>query len=270
VSAARYYLDSDMQAAEEAAVAGGRLVCFSSRSPAKTTANEDAAAVLVISDASCVVAVADGVGGGAEGQRASGLAVKHLATAIESAPAGDLLRTALLNGLESANREIMALGTGAATTLAAVEIQSGAGAVTVRPYHVGDTEILIVGQRGSIKFQTVSHAPVAYAVEAGVLDESEALHHDERHIVSNTLGDAGMRIEIGPEIALARRDTLLVATDGLIDNLYLAEIIETIRKGPLAQAARRLAESCRRRMTEPQPGLPSKPDDLTFALFRRA
>ena len=35
-------------------------------------------------------------------------------------------------------------------------------------------------------------------------------------------------------------------------------------------AACRLADACTRRMNDPQPGQPSKPDDLTFILFRPA
>ena len=106
-------------------------------------------------------------------------------------------------------------------------------------------------------------------VQSGLLDEQEALHHDERHIVSNVVGAVDMRIEIGPEVELARRDTLLLATDGLLDNLTPEEIVEMVRKGPLGPAARRLAAVARARMERPEGGRPSKPDDLTFVLFRR-
>jgi len=82
------------------------------------------------------------------------------------------------------------------------------------------------------------------------------------------VGAADMRIEVGPRLRLARRDTLLLASDGLYDNLYLEEIIAAIRRGPAAAAAAGLAESCRRRMQGDASDGPSKADDLTLVLFR--
>jgi serine/threonine protein phosphatase PrpC len=144
-----------------------------------------------------------------------------------------------------------------------VELEAG----RLRTYHAGDSMILVVGQRGRRKLQTVSHSPVGYAVEAGVLDEGDALHHDELHLISNMVGADDMRIEMGSPRALAPRDTVLLASDGLLDNVHLEEIVELVRRGPLADAARRLVEKSRARMAGLDPG-PSKPDDTTFILFR--
>ena len=79
--------------------------------------------------------------------------------------------------------------------------------------------ILAIGQKGKIKLQTISHSPVGLAVESGHLDESEAMHHEQRHVVSNVVGDQTMRIEVGAKLMLAPRDTVLLSTDGLFDNL---------------------------------------------------
>jgi serine/threonine protein phosphatase PrpC len=185
------------------------------------------------------------------------------------------LRTAILNGIEAANRRVGDLGVGAATTLSVVEIRAG----RVRPYHVGDSRILIVGQRGRIKHQSISHSPVGYAIEAGLIDERDAMHHEDRHLVSNTIGSPDMRTEVGPEIEMARYDTLLIASDGLFDNLHIDEIIGHIRFGAFPRAADGLLEHSRERMQSPRPTgdsearagahAPSKPDDLTFIVFRR-
>jgi serine/threonine protein phosphatase PrpC len=101
-----------------------------------------------------------------------------------------------------------------------------------------------------------------------MLDESEALHHDDRHLVSNVIGDTHMRIEIGSPLRLAARDTVLLATDGLFDNVRADEIVEATRCGPLAQVAHSLAQHGLQRMLEPSVGHPSKPDDLTYLLYR--
>jgi serine/threonine protein phosphatase PrpC len=260
-------LDRDMGEPETHRLAGGCAAVFSARSPGKETPNEDAAALLPIDAGSAVLAVADGLGGERAGEEAAALAVRCLADALEP-PARSklLLRDAILNGFERANRAVRGLRGGAATTLAVVEIQED----LVRPYHVGDSTILLVGQRGRIKLRTVSHSPVGFAVEAGLLDEADALHHDERHVVSNVLGGPDMRIEVGSVLHLAARDTLLLASDGLADNLHTAEIVECIRKGPLETGARRLAADALRRMSGHSPAEPCKPDDLTFVAFRRA
>jgi serine/threonine protein phosphatase PrpC len=146
-----------------------------------------------------------------------------------------------------------------------VAVEDGA----VQPYHVGDSPIVVAGGRGRVKHQSLSHGPVGYAVEAGLLSEAEAMGHEERHLVSNLLGTPEMRVELGPRLPLAIRDTVLLASDGVSDNLYLDEIVETIRKGPLDRAGAALARRCRARMLEPAPGDPSKEDDYTFILFRR-
>ena len=137
-----------------------------------------------------------------------------------------------------------------------------------RPYHVGDSLALIVGQRGKLKLQMVSHSPLGYMVEAGLLKEEEAMHHEDLHIVSNAVGSPDMRIDIGPPVRLRPRDTVLLASDGLFDNLPSPEVLELIRTGSLPSVAGLLADECDRRMRHPAPGEASKPDDLTFVLFR--
>ena len=179
-------------------------------------------------------------------------------------PHEQLLRTAILNGIERANQEILSWGVGAATTLAVVEINQQ----SVRPYHVGDSEILIVGGRGKVKLQTISHGPVAYGVESGLIDETDALRHEHRNIVSNILGATDMRIEIGPTIKLSQRDTILVASDGVCDNARIQDIIPIIRKGDLFAAAEQLVQLIQQRMRSPAAPHPTKPDDATFCCFR--
>ena len=78
-----------------------------------------------------------------------------------------------------------------------------------------------------------------------------------------------MRIEVGTPVRLDNLDTVLLASDGLMDNLYVDEIVEVVRKGRLPDAADELARRVAERMTNDSGGEPSKPDDLTFVLYRR-
>ena len=242
----------------------GLAVAFSKRGPGKTV-NEDGAAILA-HELGGVLAVADGMGGLSAGERAARITLETLAASVAAGePGSDRLRSEVVDGIEAANRAVLALGIGAGATLAAVVLREN----VAQPIHVGDSMVLQVGQRGRVKSLTIPHSPTGYAVEAGLLAAEDALHHDELHIVSNFVGFEGMRIELGASLSLAERDTLLVASDGLADNLRLREIIEIVRKGSLSQAALQLATLATQRMAEPGIDQPSKPDDLTFLLFRR-
>lgn len=247
-------------------VAGGSLVAYTRRAPGKETGNEDTVGVVPWGPAAAVIVVADGAGGLPGGKRASLTAVTTLAEALGVALEKTmLLRTAVLNGIEAANVAVRDIGNGSATTLTVVTIEGR----TVRSYQIGDSEALVVGQRGRVKLQTTAHSPTGFAVQAGFLDHRDALHHEERHLVSNFIGTPDMTIDVGASIELAARDTILLASDGLTDNLHHDEIIECVRKGPLGGAVDAVVAKARDRMRHAQEGEPSKPDDLSVVLFRK-
>lgn len=233
--------------------------------PGREGPNQDCAFAASYGPEAIVLAVADGAGGMPAGHKASATAMQALSDSLhDSWQESLLLRTAVLNGIEAAQRSVLNLGNGSATTLTIVAVDQD----SFRSYHVGDSAALIVGQRGKVKLETIPHSPVGFAVEAGFLDASEAMFHEHRHLVSNFIGDSEMRIEIGKTQVLAKKDTVLVASDGLFDNLQQQEIVNIIRSGPLSESAAQLAAKARQRMIEPGPDEPSKPDDLSLLLFR--
>lgn len=259
--------ETDFADIEIHAVASGRVASYSRRAPDKPTVNEDAAAALTLASQTGLLVVADGAGGFRAGEVASRLAIQEMIDAIVRAPENeDSLRDAVLTGIENANRAVLGLSLGAATTLVAVEIQGR----TIRSYHVGDSTMLVVGQRGRVKLQTISHSPVGYAVEAGVIDAGEAMQHEERHLVSNLIGTPDMRLEIGSTLDLAPYDTVILASDGLFDNLHIEEIVELVRCGPLDQCMAELVDLAQQRMANEGGEHPSKPDDLTILIYRLA
>ncbi len=250
----------------EVDVAGGSAVALTRKDPGKPTENEDTAAVIPYGPGAAVLVVADGAGGLPAGKRASLTAVTTLAASLQTAMDKTmLLRTAILNGIEAANEAVLALANGCATTMTVITIEG----LVARSYQIGDSEALVVGQRGLIKLQTTAHSPTGFAVEAGFLDEREALHHEDRHLVSNFLGTSDMRIDVGAGVELRPRDTVLVASDGLTDNVHLDEIVERIRAGGLPESAAAVVELAERRMAGAVSGQPSKPDDLSLILFRK-
>ena len=250
----------------EVNVAGGSAVALSRKDPGKQTENEDTAAVIPYGPGAAVLVVADGAGGLPAGKRASLTAVTTLAASLQTAMDKTvLLRTAILNGIEAANEAVLALANGSATTMTVITIEG----LIARSYQIGDSEALVVGQRGLIKLQTTAHSPTGFAVEAGFLDEREALHHEDRHLVSNFLGTSDMRIDVGAGVELRPRDTVLVASDGLTDNVHLDEIVEQVRTGGLVDSAAAVVKLAEERMSGAVSGQPSKPDDLSLILFRK-
>ena len=247
-------------------IGGGDLVAFTSRAPDKETENEDTLAAIPYGPAAAVLVVADGAGGLPGGKRASDTAVSMLEASLQrSMEETMLLRTAILNGIEAANQAVRDLANGSATTLTVVTIEGR----TARTYQVGDSEALIVGQRGRVRAQTMAHSPTGFAVEAGFLDQRDALLHKDRHLVSNFIGTNEMRIDVGAPVQLNPKDTVMLASDGLTDNIHLDEIVDFIRKGPLDNALDAITRRATRRMTVESKTMPSKPDDLSVILFRK-
>ena len=260
------YCLTDLDKPERLESLAGQVFIYTHRSPSRETENEDCLAVILTGDDCGILAVADGLGGLPSGSSASKISIDTLENKVTHKNEGVQLREIILDAFEKANSTILEKGSGSATTLAVAELQGD----EIRTYHVGDSKIIVCGQRGKIKINTVSHSPVEYAVEAGMLDENEAVLHDERHLVSNVVGAHDMSITLGSTVKLSRYDTLLVASDGLFDNLYMEEITEIIRKGSLEIAANNLAQAARKRMLSAESELPAHPDDLTFILYRRA
>ena len=130
--------------------------------------------------------------------------------------------------------------------------------------------ITLVSQRGRVKWQSVGHAPVAYAIEAGIMDEDDAMMHPERHLVSNTVGQEDMSISVGPCLKPTARDTLVICSDGLSDNVNTDEMAEVIRTGPLQSVCTEVVELARQRMLQADEvmDVTGKPDDLTILACR--
>ena len=272
----RLFLGAHMDEPETLEVGPGRASvltrgCPGGHSPDPSTgadvpsANEDGAAVFQLGPDHVVLAVADGVGGARGGAQATAEALQCLSESLRRVGSdADRAREAILTGIEEANALISSRNTGAGTTLALAELWQN----QVRTYHVGDTLVMGTDSLGGLRFQTVAHSPVGFAFEHGLLDEREAMHHEERHLIFNMVGSSEMRIEVSPPLPFEPNDTLLLASDGLFDNLWMDEILQRLRGEEPDHVARSLAELARRRMAESRGDDPHKPDDLTLLVWR--
>jgi serine/threonine protein phosphatase PrpC len=254
-----------MEAAELYRLGTGTASVFSARSPERGGRNEDAAVLIPVGTDAAVLAVADGVGGLPAGAEAAATVITTLVRQV-GRKGMDIpgLREAILTALERANRKILSRGVGSATTLALAELHHG----SIRTYHVGDSMILVMDRHGKVKMETVPHSPVGYAVESGLLPESEAILHGERHLVSNVIGSPDLHVSVSVKTPFSTRDTLVIATDGLLDNVEKDRVAELACRGPLETCSRALTDLALRRMGAKSG--PAKPDDLTLILYRRA
>lgn len=230
--------------------------------------SEDALVCHEFADAAVAVCVVDGMGGMQNGRAAARTSVEAIATELRSHTVGESRRARLVEAFERAHAEVLGSCPGGGATGVAAVVTSD----FVQTVHAGDAEALLFGQRGRLKHRTVAQSPVGYALHAGLLSEEDALRHPERHLVSNGIGIENMTIQVGPKIAFARRDTLVLASDGLTDNVFETEIVEALRKGPLDRQLEVLATMARDRMRaaicrgdESELG---KPDDLTALAVR--
>lgn len=240
----------------------GDAVCYSNRSPNKETPNEDALGIIPVDDETTVLVVADGLGGMPAGEQASQTIVESIIASLSNTELPT--REAILNGIDNANEQIQDMKTGAGTTVSVAELTGN----KLRTYHAGDSLILLTTNHGKVKYQTLSHSPIGYALICGALDKEQAMRHPERNLISNYVGCNDMHITIGPVIELAPMDTIILSSDALSDNLYDDEICEFIRKGPLLDGITQLINECDKNMEESQPDRRCHPDDFTLISFR--
>lgn len=260
----RWFCGADLEDPELHTLGLGLAAVYTRRCPEAVGVNEDACAIVPFHDEAGVLVVADGAGGLPGGEQAAAIVIAALRDKVRHAlRSGGELRSAILDGIDSAQQKVLKLGIGAATTVAIAEIDGH----RLRTYHVGDSQVMLIGQKGKVKFATKCHSPVGYAIEAGLLDRDTAMTHSSRHMVSNLIGSTTMSIEISTPVEIAPKDTILIASDGLYDNLFEDQIIDICRKGQLLHITRSLVTACDAHMRSHLDI--GKPDDLSLIAYRR-
>jgi PPM family protein phosphatase len=208
--------------------------------------NEDALAYLLLADdgGRALLVVADGMGGHAGGDVASGLAVDACSRAVaEAVHQGRAPEEAVRESIEAANRAVLLAqraspaNGGMGTTLTAVLIWDGAAVIG----HCGDSRAYLLHD-ADFRQLTSDHSVVGELVKAGQISEDEAMVHPQRNLVTQALG---MRESLEPELLTAAwqpGDVLLLCTDGLTNLVRLQEVREEVSRPDFASVARRLVD----------------------------
>ena len=240
-------------------ILGGEVALFTHGSPTPSHDNEDAVGVFEWAGKITVLVIADGLGGLPGGGDASQQMVKSF-----SHPKIKESVDPVVDCLKSVNESLVSSQSGSGTTVSVVTIESRG----IRSYHVGDSATMVIGGRGRIKFQTTPHSPVGIAEVNRELDEKAAMIHPSRHVINNIIGMPDMWIDIGRPTQLADLDTVIIASDGLWDNLYRDEVAGLVSNRSLMMAANGIFRMATERM-KCKPGSEfGKPDDLSFILYR--
>ena len=174
-------------------------------------------------------AVADGLGGHAGGEVASGLALEVLAREMERAPGGWSVAKRLRLAVREANLEIYNKAITVpelrrmGTTITASAVV-GSALVTA---HVGDCRLLL-WRDGVLTQLTKDHSWVWEQVQYGILSPEEARVHPRRHVLTRCLG---RELIVGIDtlsIDVRPGDVLTQLSDGIHALLPEREIAEVL------------------------------------------
>ena len=180
--------------------------------------------------------VADGMGGHADGQEASRLAIQNmtpvvLRNLVMSNEISELLLVEILkHGVQQANQAIWRrnheMNSDMGTTLTAALI-IGDNAYVV---NVGDSRTYLYRQTRGLLQITRDHSLVARLVANGVITPDEMYTHPSRNLVERGLGDK-QYVEVDHFIVeLCKGDWLLLCSDGLwemVRDMELAQIMSS-------------------------------------------
>ena len=187
------------------------------------SANEDA---LLVREADKVWAVADGMGGHANGQWASAV-VSQAIQAARPAGVADGGVSALAGALQSANGHIFSTSqaNGAPMGSTAVVLHIDGDRFTC--LWAGDSRIYLL-RDGRLHRLTRDHTQVQEMVDRGLLTPEEATRHPMGHVLSRAIGvQAVLELE-AVEDRVEARDVFLLCSDGLSGCVSEAEIAERL------------------------------------------
>ena len=193
--------------------------------------------------------LADGMGGASGGSVASAMAVHEIARSF-FANIDDPAPAALKLAVESANEQIYRLSLqeehlhGMGTTCVALAIDP--------PFAwaawVGDSRLYLI-RAGQIYQMTEDHSLVREMVRRGLLTREEATRHEDRNVVTRSLGShPDVEIALWPEEYPVRAgDRFLLCSDGLHDLIPSADILQIGKDDSADTVSRRLIDEANAR-----------------------
>lgn len=186
-------------------------------------------------------AVADGMGGHANGDYASQL-IAHSLDCIDSFGSAYQFRDAVEHALKEANQSLRdhaaeQNGGIVGSTVVALLAHQGHYACL----WAGDSRAYLY-RNGSLRRVTSDHSFVQEMVDAGVLSPAQARTHPKANIITRAVG-ADAELEVDSVSGLLHAgDRFLLCTDGLSNLVDEREISECLRRTPLERGLERLVD----------------------------
>jgi PPM family protein phosphatase len=184
-------------------------------------------------------AVADGVGGQADGKFASEtavLAVKETLETTQISSLKDVFDHAHKQLVEAASK--FPLSRNMATTLTVVQIASG----HVEVGHVGDSRVYHLRANGLVS-RTIDQTEVAELVRQNVFTPEEALRYPRRNVLLSSLSASRGFDFYTTNFDVQPGDMILLCTDGFYNTVRKAELIEIFHRATDAEEFVRQAEA---------------------------
>ena len=162
-----------------------------------------------------ILGIADGLGGHARGEVASGIAIAELGRIDDSALASSDPELLLLRVFTEANMRIVQYnrehGVNSGTTLTACIVSPGARCTIG---NLGDSRAYLIGE--GTCWHTRDHSYLQQLIEAGELTEERAVRHPQANIITRALGlERGCVPDISDMPAGGR--VLVLTSDGIHD-----------------------------------------------------
>ena len=196
-----------------------------------------------------VLLVADGMGGHAAGEVASGMTVTGVTELLASKGqvsarfAGPDYEAFLREMLQRVNSNVLEAaldpakkGMGTTCTLAVIKRRK------VFMAHIGDSRAYLF-RDGTLRQVTTDHSWVEEAVSKGLLSKEEARVHPNRNVITRALGINSHAEIDNKTISLKDRDLLLLCSDGLTSMVPDEEIEEILKTRDLVHVCKALIDA---------------------------
>ena len=217
----------------------------------KRPRNEDSSVVLHAYSGSertsvpvVLAAVADGIGGRADGDEASAIAVQMLAETVADAVldsarhperlSATSIEHTLISSISDAYDAVIASTNHGGTTLTCAMIAGDTATIA----HIGDSRAYLLDfEAGTIHLLTHDHTFAFRMAEAGLLTEREAASHPQSHVIYRVIGEDGRREADIVRCPLTPESAILLCTDGVWRPLAASDIYEIVRRADNPQDA---------------------------------
>ncbi len=172
--------------------------------------------------------VADGMGGGVNGEEASRLAVQVLRDGFAADPTGP----GLARAVQDANAAVLDMAAQHepktfGTTIAAAGLIDEDGEARLGVVNVGDSRVYLL-RDGELRQLSHDHSVVADMVRAGQITETEAEQHPERHRLTQAIGVSSDVDPYQTVVEPLDGDRLLLCSDGLFNEVPHRELQHTL------------------------------------------